>query len=167
VHSECEWESNKACYRPPWGGGKDVDFGEEFEHWTGPKSAESVNSLFHRLIDLYYKIKSEGYKPWSTPDGFIRVCLLEKPNGERRCLVVSGQHRAAIISHLGYKSAWVRLQHPGELYPNNMPNQIKMSQIDTWEKVVSQDYTRRDAQRIFECYFEHDGNTQAKSIGLL
>ena len=121
---------------PPWSGGKIVDFSDQFEHWTGPKSDESINSLFHRLKTLYAKLASEGYRPWSYPGGFIHVCVLEKSSDKFRCLVVGGQHRAAVISHLGLKFAWVRLQPGGEPYPSNMPNKIRLSRMDTWERVV-------------------------------
>lgn len=166
VHADGQWESDMTCYRPPWGGGKDVDCGDEFEHWTGPKSAEAVESLFRRINGIYQTLKAEGYHPWTHNDGLIRVIMLEKPNSDFRCLVVGGQHRAAIVSHLGLKTAWVQIQAPGKLYPDNMPNRIKLSQIDTWPGVVSKEYSRRDARRFFESYFEYDGIQQAESIGM-
>ena len=167
IHSDDSWQSTKKCFLPPWRGGKIVDFSEQFEHWTGPKSDESTNFLFHQLKALCAKLESEGYRPWAHPGGFIQVFVLEKSRDDFRCLVVNGQHRAAIISHLGLKSAWVRLQPPGDPYPDNMPNKIKLSQTDTWERVADKQFTPRDARSFFEAYFDYDGRVQAASLGLL
>ena len=167
AHANDQWNSTKSCYLPPWGGGKTVNFSDTFEHWTGPKDDESLSFVFGRLRALYSKIRSEGYRPWAYPDGYIRVCMLLRDDQDLRCLVVGGQHRAAIISHLGYRAAWVRLQSPGLVYPSNMPNKIKLKELDRWREVCSGLYTHQDARSFFEAYFRYDGKHQAVSLGLL
>ena len=166
VHSEDGWQSIQTCYLPPWRGGKKVIFDDTFEHWTGPKSDEAVAFLFNRLKAMYSKLKSEGYRPLSYPDGFIRVCVLERSKGDRRCLVVGGQNRAAIISHLRHAETWVQLQQPSAVYPGNMPNVIKLSEHQRWERVVQGEFTAENASRFFGAYFKYDGKAQATALGL-
>ena len=167
VHSEDGWQSTKTCYLPPWRGGKNVNFDDTFEHWTGPKSEEAVAFLFNRLKSMYHRLRSEGYRPLSYPDGFIRVCVLERSKGNRRCLVVGGQNRAAIISHLRHDETWVRIQQPSAVYPGNMPSVIKLSETDRWERVVQGEFTNENASRFFDAYFKYDGKAQATALGLL
>jgi len=166
VHRDKSWKSPRECYIPPWGGGKVVTCSETFEHWTGPKSNESIVLLLERLKLTYSKLKSEGYRPWAYPDGFIRVCILENSRIDYRCLVVGGQNRAASISHMGYKHVWVRLQPKGKNYPGNMPSRIKIRELDQWRPVSHGKFSRQDASCFFEAYFEYNGKEQAKLMGL-
>ena len=166
VHDDPGWSSTKECYRPPWGGGREVTFSDWFEHWVGPKSDEAIKYNFELLEGLRAKIQSEGYLPWAYPDGFINVCALELDSRDVRYIVISGKHRAAVLSHLGYQSVWVRFLPSRSSYPGKMPNRIKLSDIDNWERVDSGAFTREDAGKFFESYFSYDGKEQARSLGL-
>jgi hypothetical protein len=166
VHDQDYWQSTKACYLPPWGGGRVVTFSNRMEQWTGPKTEDDISFHFNHLKTLCARIRSEGFRPWSYRDGYIRICVLENDNGDLRYLVVGGQHRAAIISHLGYSSVWARLQPQHSIYPGTMPNRIKFSEIDSWTEVVSGLFTHQDARGFFESYFKYDGRQQASALGL-
>ena len=160
------WQSTKTGYLPPWGGGRVVTYSDRMEQWTGPKTEDDIKFHFSHLTTLCAQIKSEGFRPWAYRDGYIRVCVLEKDNGDLRYLVLGGQHRAAIMSHLGYSSVWVRFQPQHSIYPGTMPNRVKLSELDRWKEVVSGVFTRQDARSFFESYFEYDGKQQASALGL-
>ena len=79
---------------------------------------------------------------------------------------MGGQHRAAIMSHLGYSSVWVRLQPQHAIYPGTMPNRVNLSELERWKEVASGLFNRQDARSFFESYFEYDGKHQASALGL-
>jgi len=166
VHHHTYWSSIKTCYQPPWSGGKIVRSSDDFEHWTGPKSKNDCRMIYDNLKRVYFMLKSKGYRPSRYPDGWIRVMVLEKSQGDYRCLVVGGQNRAAVVSRLGYKFVWVRKQSKRAPFPDNMGPKIKLKESPFWEKVRSGEYTHEDAHKFFSCYFEFDGNHQAKQLGL-
>ena len=166
VHEQDCWQSTKTCYLPPWGGGRVVTFGNRMEQWTGPKTDDDIKFHFDHLKTLCVEIKSQGFRPWSYRDGYIRVCILERGDGDLRYLVVGGQHRAAIMSHLGHSSVWVRLQPRHAIYPGTLPYRVKLSEIDSWKEVVSGLFTQQNARSFFESYFKYDGRQQASTVGL-
>lgn len=149
------WHSTRTVFIPPWGGGKTVDPGNDFEHWIGPKSPDQINRFLRYFKGLYMKIRKEGYRPFINRDGLVRVIKLKK--GDKvRLLVVGGQKRSSIISHCGYSKVWVRLQYKFKDYPGNMPPVVDLVEVDSWPNVVNGLYTRDDAIAFFNEYFRDD-----------
>ena len=154
VHSG-HWNSVIITYIPPWGGGKETNHSNDFEHWIGPKTPEQIDNFLKNFHELYLKIKKEGYKPLKYKDGFLRVIILRNVR-KTKFLVVGGLKRSSILSHCGYKKVWVRLQYPSKNFPGNMPSVVDVKDLDNWPHVINGLYTKKDAMAFFCEYFKED-----------
>jgi hypothetical protein len=77
----------------------------------GPLSSRKGKIEAHRLIKVYDSIATKGYKR-SGEDGGDINCLVLKQGNSFRFLVVSGHHRAAALTALGYESIPIRPVNP-------------------------------------------------------
>lgn len=125
--------------------------------FCGPSDPSRLQGEFSRMIALYEQIKKEGYRPWRHD--FISGTVFRSRSGELRFVVIEGNHRLAILSHLGVKSARVS-------YLPNYHQIIDEHDVDNWSYVRSGECTVEDALCYFNAFFELNGLERAQRMGL-
>ncbi len=125
----------------------------------GPSSLALIEKDLENLRSLYDYMKVHGYRPWYFRNAFIGGVFLERENGEKKYVVLQGNHRTAIMAHLGYKTMLVR--HLAGYY-----KYISQRDIHNWYYVKSGDCSLADALTYFDCLFNLDGTERHKKIEL-
>ena len=125
----------------------------------GPSPIELIEKDFNNLKKLYEYIKIHGYRPWRFKNAFIGGVFLEKNNGQRKFVVLQGNHRTAVMAHLGYESIQIR-------YLKGFYKCIYENDITNWSYVKSGQCTEEDAKIYFDSLFILDGHERAKRMGL-
>jgi len=126
--------------------------------FCGPSPDELIRDDFRSTIALYKAFQREGYNPWRK--GFIGGTFLRKRNGELRYVVLQGNHRMAILSHLGYTSV---LTFPIKGYYRVIDEQ----EVSNWLYVITGQCSVDNALAYFNAYFELTGFERAERYGLL
>lgn len=139
-------------------GGKEKDL--KLTRFCGPSDFKLIKRDFNLAINVYKDIKKRGYRPWLNESGFVTGSFLMKENGERRFMVLDGNHRVAVLSVLGYESVTVR--YADACYP-----EIKESDVNEWYYVKSGQCSKDDALAYFNAYFELNGLERARELGLI
>jgi hypothetical protein len=119
--------------------------------FCGPSSAEFVADEFARTIRLYHAMRETGYRPWGFGHTFIGGTVLQRANGERRFVVLQGNHRLAVLAHLGVDPIRVR-DVPGYL------RVVREQDAGKWPLVADGTCRLASALRIFHFYFESTGH---------
>jgi hypothetical protein len=125
--------------------------------FSGPSSHEFVGEEFARTIKLYERMKRVGYQPWRFPNSFIGGTMLVRANGERRFVVMQGNHRMAVLAHLGATGIAVRD------VPGNLP-WIRETDVSRWPLVADGTCRPESALRIFNFFFESTGHRIAEQL---
>ncbi|WP_145358449.1 hypothetical protein [Alienimonas californiensis] len=141
-------------YLVPWSD-RGLSFATDDVHQCGPRSPEAIRADVWGMWELYRKIQAEGYRPARHRDGYIRGVFALRGSGDRRFLVTGGQHRCAILSHLGVEKfrAW--------LDPSQPIHFVRGSELDSWPQVLSGRWSRDAAAEYFNLLFEFDGRERA------
>jgi len=115
--------------------------------WLGPTGIKKTKIEANRLLALLKSIKLKGYKRSNEIDGDIIANILigEKDNWVWQS--ISGQHRASILSALGYETVYVRIN-----------KFIRREDVEHWPNVVNGFYTKQEALKIFDMIFDSDFN---------
>jgi hypothetical protein len=146
----------------PWGTFRKREVAAHKDAWTsrfcGPSSEEFVAEEFHRTISLYRQLKKSGYKPWRYGHTFIGGTFMHDANGERRFVILQGNHRAAILAHLGWKQIAVR-DVPGYLA------RLRENEAESWPLVGRGACTPDLARRIFRLFFTENGRHMLGHLG--
>ena len=139
----------------PWGSFKKKEIisnkSRDTSRFCGPSSDSFIEEEFNRTISLYNKIRKEGYKPWSNFNRHIGGTYLIKKNGLKKFIVLQGNHRMAILSHLGYyKFISVRniKGYKFKIFEENSKN---------WLLVKTRKCSENHALDIFNLYFKENG----------
>ena len=119
--------------------------------FCGPSKEKFVEEEYKRTIFLYNKLANEGYKPNTYPHRHITGTWLISLCGEKRFVVMSGNHRMAILAHLGYKKIKVRTS-------NLSIRKVKESNIKNWKYVKSNFCSEDNARSIFKFFFRENGH---------
>ena len=119
--------------------------------FCGPSSDQFISDEFDRIILLYNELKKHGYKPRKYPNSYIGGTFLKRENGDYRFIVMQGNHRLSILSHLNYSQITVRL------IPESLKF-IKESNITNWVAVKSGNCKIDDARKVFNFFFEENGS---------
>ncbi len=130
----------------------------EFSRFCGPSTDEFIKEEFNRTIKLYNKICKEGYKPWSNYNRHIGGTFLIKKNGLKKFIVLQGNHRMAILSHLGYSESISIRNIKGykfKIFEKNLKN---------WPLVKINECTEKHALEIFNLYFKENGSHIKKML---
>lgn len=125
----------------------------------GPSSLELVDRDFSNLKKLYISIKKHGYNPWYFKNDFIFGVFLEKIDGRKQFVVLQGNHRLAILAHLGYQQVLVR--RVADYY-----EYLREDELSEWFYVKSGECSKEDARAYFDAFFKLNGSERAKRIGL-
>ena len=147
----------------PWGtfkkGETKTKKNPSLSRFCGPSSDNFIQQEFSRIIALYKKIKETGYQPWKQGNSFIGGTFLIRRNGEKKFIVLQGNHRMAILSHLGFKKIAVR-NVPGYI------TRVKENELKGCLLVKDKLCSEKQAQKHFEMFFHLDGSHIQSLMGI-
>lgn len=126
----------------------------------GPSSFELVEKDLLNLRGLYEYMKIHGYRPWYFRNAFIGGVFLENANGQKKFVVLQGNHRTAILAHLGERRILTR-------YLSGYYQCIKEKDVNEWFYVKSGECSVGDAVAYINAFFKLDGIERAKAMGFL
>ena len=95
----------------------------------GPVDQELGTKEFTRIQSIIESIERHGYDPDGFPRGLITGILL-KHDGQKRFLVVHGQHRSAVLTAMGREEILVGIRGDG-------PSIIDSNDAENWPHVKS------------------------------
>jgi hypothetical protein len=148
-------DCNLSIFNWPWGTFKKNELFSEkqtqMSRFCGPSSDNFIKNEYDRTIALYKKIKKTGYKPWQYGNTFIGGTFLVKNSGLRRFVVLQGNHRIAILFHLGYAELDVR-EVKGYLV------EVEEKYLKSWLLVKRGKCSVSQAKMIFNMFFEQNGH---------
>lgn len=110
--------------------------------WVGPADEKKCQIETRRLYNLLKSISKDGYKRHDGFDGDIRAILLINDDDEWVWQSTGGQHRAAVLSGIGYESIPIRIHHI-----------IRRQDFAYWPNVVNKIYDSNDAITVFDNIF--------------
>jgi len=116
--------------------------------WTPRKGEIELK----RLAELITSIQRNGYQRSLAPDGDILAYALQRED-EFRYVIVSGLHRTAVLSALGYEQITLRLRR-------NMV--VKREDVGSWPLVTHGAYSTRSALAYFDHLFDFDSLNWAR-----
>lgn len=118
--------------------------------FCGPSSPEFATEEYARTIRLYEAMKGVGYRPWDFSNTFIGGTMLTRRDGARRFVVLQGNHRLAILAHLGVT------QLPVRDVKGYVPV-VREADAAKWPLVADGTCRVDTALKIFNLYFESNG----------
>lgn len=93
------------CYFCPWEQARIRPLSKfEHSHKAGPTPDEALPAIAERLLGVLRTIRRDGFRQLSILGGIPQVIALEDRQGRRKYIMRDGQHRAAVLSHLGVDS---------------------------------------------------------------
>lgn len=125
--------------------------------FCGPSTDDFIREEFFRTIALYKTVSVTGYRPYQYPNSFIGGSWLIADNGEKRFVVMQGNHRMAILSHLGYST--IRVRTIKQAIPC-----ISEKDLSKWPLVASKRCSPAHARTIFRFFWGESGWHVAKEI---
>jgi hypothetical protein len=147
----------------PWGtfdsGDVSTSKDPRTSRFCGPSTDQFVADEFDRIVRLYDQLRVTGYRPYAYPHSFIGGTWLEAEDGRERFVVLQGNHRLAILAHLGVGSIAVRPIR-GRL------QRVRARDAAQWPLVRSGQCSLRHALAIFLLFFESDGHHLARRLEL-
>jgi len=132
--------------KDPWG-----------SRFCGPSTDEFIEEEFTRFIALYREMRETGYRPTTYPHSHIGGTWLINYSGERRFVVLQGNHRMAILAHLGEQQIAVRTLR------GYLPA-VREHEADRWPLVISGKCSREHALAVFRLFFRESGQHVGRSI---
>ena len=146
----------------PWGTFRRGEIATRKDPWTsrfcGPSTDEFAADEFHRTIGLYVRMKREGYRPASYGNTYIGGTFLVGIDGSRRFVVLQGNHRMAILAHLGVRRIDVR-------NVRGWLTEVREADAARWPLVLSGQCSERHARQVFRWFFDNDGHHVERAIG--
>ena len=137
----------------PWGSfRKDDNFIKDSRNsrFCGPSSDLFIKEELKRIISLYKDLKKNGYTPMVYPHSFIAGTWLESCSGNKVFVVMQGNHRMAALSFLNHKRIEVRTVP-------YLKGIIKEKDIKKWPLVREKICEENNARKIFNFFFENNG----------
>ena len=126
----------------------------------GPVSPEVIAREYQRIATQLGSMRRTGYRPRRHPNGFISGYWLVKADGSRRFILVDGNHKLAVLAHLGYESVVATYRGPDLKF-------VCESDVESWLFVRSGDCSVEDALVYFNAYFQLNGMERAESLSLV
>lgn len=113
----------------------------------GPISRPELATEAARLERVRRSVKKHGFRaePGGVPSGGIEGQLFYKDNDDFRVVVTEGNHRTAVLVHLGWKL--IPILHSGGLHP------VRLSDLAKWPGVLDGRFTEEAAHAMFEAFF--------------
>jgi len=125
--------------------------------FCGPSTDSFIEEEFARTVRLYQAVRAEGYRPYRYPNSFIGGTWLVANNGDKRFVVMQGNHRMAALAHLGYSAIRVRRirQALSFVFERDLPK---------WPLVLKGRCSEDHARRVFRFFFEQTGLHVASQV---
>ncbi len=120
--------------------------------FCGPSSDEFIREEFERSIRLFERIRKEGYRPWKLGGSFISGTFLISSKGDKRFIVLQGNHRMAALAALGV------LELPVRIIPSLYLDYVLEDGMDHWPLVEKGLCARNTAKAVFDLYFKENGH---------
>lgn len=137
----------------PWGTFRKNEFTSSKDpmnsRFCGPSDDSFIQEEYDRIIKLYKTLKISGYKPWNAYNSFIGGTMLVNGDGQKRFVVLQGNHRLAIMSFLGIKKLKVR-NVSGYL------SQISLEKLMSSTNLIDT-CDNESTEKIFSLFFRQDG----------
>ena len=131
--------ASRAGLKDPW-----------ISRFCGPSCDDFIHEEYRRTVKLYELMRRDGYRPWQFPNSFIGGTLLIKEDDQRRFVVMQGNHRMAVLAHLGVQRIAVRAM------PGHLPV-VRERDVDRWPAVTSGLCTAEQARKLFRHFFDQSG----------
>lgn len=115
--------------------------------FCGPSTDSFIKNEFHNTIALYHKLKKEGYQPWKNFNRHIGGTFLIDSKKRKSFIVLQGNHRLAILSHIN---------NTQKISVRNVPNYKRAVYKDNllnWSLVKNQQCSKKHAKDIFNLFF--------------
>lgn len=139
----------------PWGTFNDGSLNSfkdpSLSRFCGPSTDQFILDEFDRIVTLYKNLKETGYKPNRYPNSYLGGTILKRENGAIKFVVMQGNHRMAVLSHLGYQRIEVRLIPQALKY-------VKEEEVLKWAAVREGLCTKDDALNVFNFFFQENGS---------
>jgi len=139
----------------------------DFPHgsFCGPSSLVFLAERFNVFKKIYSSIKLNGYQRFlaqhpNTPHGLVGGTILKRIDGSKRFVVQQGNHRLAVLAHLGYDVVDVG-------FVKGKYKVINEKELEDWHYVKNKQCSCEDAHLYFNSFFELDGTEIAKRINLI
>lgn len=132
------------------------NFISEESQLFGPISDRYSEEQMIRCVTAYKLIKKHGYIPEKFEDGYLGGFFLVKGD-DYRFVVMSGKHRLAALSLLGYSQIKVRCAYKLKI--------LDIEKIDNWPTIKNSLFTKCFLKSLFLKSFELDGLAFAKQYG--
>lgn len=132
-------------------------YGYRNNPWYQPGDKYPLEIEWKHTLRLYHKIK-KGYYP-ILYNSFPEVTLLVRNDGEMRAVRTDGQHRLAILSHLGFNMVTVYI-------PSYARGIVHEAEVDQWYYVKNGYCTIHQAIEIFNAFFILNGRERLEYLGL-
>jgi hypothetical protein len=127
--------------------------------YFGPTPEDFRREEFDRLTGVYDNIRHHGYRAALAATSPINGYFLKR-GGDYRFVVLNGNHRVAVLAHLGIREVPVviRVGHPSV---------VDEDRLDQWSLARGGLYPRGVAALLFEKMFSETGCDKAARLGLL
>ena len=119
--------------------------------FCAPSSDDFIRNEFYSIINLYNKLKIEGYKPYRYPNSFIIGTWLTNKENNTVFMILGGNHRMAIFSHLGLKKIKVRTH-------SMLIRKVNEEEINYWPLIKKGKLSKTHAKKVFDIFFNENGN---------
>ncbi len=142
-------------FQYPWGGFRlnyKGDKNQTKSRFCGPSDDDLIDKEFHETINLYNNIKNNGYKLISKKS-VIGGTFMIRDNGEKKFVVLQGNHRMAVLSALGYKKVFVYTMTGYQEY-------IHESSLQDWSMVKNGACSSTISHEIFNAFFNENDNVK-------
>ncbi len=110
--------------------------------WSGPVSDKKLSIEVNKLYSLLTNIEKNGYQRHDKIDGDITAVVLLDSSGKWCWQARKGQHRASILSGLGYKKLPIRID-----------KLVFKKDVEIWPNVSSGLFPKKIALKIFDNVF--------------
>ncbi len=113
----------------------------------GPASDLGIATEMFRLDKIRNSIEKHGFRTGHPRQsgGQITFRLFLHDNGDFRMVIMSGNHRTAVLVHLGWELI------PAHQYAGYHP--VRLSDLNHWPGVVDGRFTEEAARAMFEAFF--------------
>lgn len=152
----CSKDCSLPLFDYPWGSFSKLKHAKiknpKNSRFCGPSSDEFIFEELKRILLLKKELVSDGYKPNKYPNSFISgTWLIDNSLKRKKFVVMQGNHRLAILAHLGINKIPVRSTRLAI-------SSVSKNDISRWPAVVSGKCSEDDAEKIFNFFFENNGH---------
>lgn len=154
-------------------------YGHHANLWHEPGDKHALELEWQQTVRVCEQMR-DGYRPLRNGQ-LPEVTLLVRRDGDYRAMRYNGQHRLAVLSHLGRKTVTVLVPSARSInaelatWPSasKLPKLVRDNEIvvretdvDAWHYVKSGQCSREQALEIFTAFFELDGRERINHLSL-